>query len=714
MSEDHFTLDVDPDGVRSARKKVAALADALRTKGTESKAVPEEIGDQWTGDAARTVKREMRTLGRLMTRWAGRLDGATEALSTLADHYDDALAQLPDLNRKWRETESALTAAYDQADNNYDRATDTSGGREMNRMLLEEARLARTNARNAAAETRRTDQYNLSYSFGMLRMWLAHETRKCGTALAEASPFDVPESALEDLRRNNRLPSGPLDHGSVLSGLAMANGYYEERRREIEAEERRQAEQDALPQVLDDIEALQEALDDEDGEAVRAALEAIGEHKDDPAYASVLVRELGPEGAQEVLIGLDRVINRHELYLEDDWPAIEAFVDTVAHGVSEMPHPEFATYLEKWMDEDYGAKTWALIASSGHADGRVNVAALSYHSEVYNASLDNHMGPGLFPQIYHYAYADADMFEQWRQRSSGSDLADILQEASPEHRDDLLFRMTNISVPGGTMSLDQWQLIADTFGETLQEVSDRYVEATEDGQPAPDDLMQALLEATHLPYDFRYQEAYRDHVEQVVTDPAFLATYIDDAQEGDVKPSTLNNVLRTLDVDADELAGSVLDHLARAGASEERIAENLGYMLRTEGLLGAEINLAGVVKSLTNSAISATAKHPLTAPVMGVLNALVAEFERLEKDNRAWDAANGSNRTHNLLGFSIYVRLNGVPEEFSDWVEETGREGDEDAINDWIQVLKNERPQPEIYQDINNLVELIDEARDEQ
>ncbi len=66
MADDHFTLDIQPDVLRGVETRLGTLADHLKTKGTTVAGTPGEIGSQWTGTAADTIKTEMTGLGELM------------------------------------------------------------------------------------------------------------------------------------------------------------------------------------------------------------------------------------------------------------------------------------------------------------------------------------------------------------------------------------------------------------------------------------------------------------------------------------------------------------------------------------------------------------------------------------------------------------------------------------------------------------------------
>ena len=73
MSEKHFSIDCDPDGLREVANRMGTLKDHLDTKAGTVKGTPGEIGDGWTGDAATSIKQEITGLGTHMSGFADKL-----------------------------------------------------------------------------------------------------------------------------------------------------------------------------------------------------------------------------------------------------------------------------------------------------------------------------------------------------------------------------------------------------------------------------------------------------------------------------------------------------------------------------------------------------------------------------------------------------------------------------------------------------------------
>ena len=97
--------------------------------------------------------------------------------------------------------------------------------------------------------------------------------------------------------------------------------------------------------------------------------------------------------------------------------------------------------------------------------------------------------------------------------------------------------------------------------------------------------------------------------------------------------------------------------------------------------------------------------------MLGVFNALLAEYERMEKNIKDWESAMGENELHNQVGFALYIPDLRPAAGVERWLAEHDRPDDEDAMVDFLQEQKSAGT--DLYHDINNLVNIIDESRDE-
>jgi WXG100 family type VII secretion target len=707
VSDKHFTLDIDPDGLRSVATKLSTLKSHIETKAGTVKGTPGDIGDSWTGDAATSIKSEMTGLGKTMDRYGDKLQPAIEKLRSLARDYDDALERLPELNRKWEQAETDYQDALDanQAKVERTRREWREQGMTINMTLNHELDEMRNSGASAAFEAKRTTQHNLEIDFGYMKMYLAQQTRGLSTTLADAVPVKIDPDAL-DKWRSGESDTNPL--AGLLGEMDLT--------KQIDDKAHADALQELKEQAEEDVEALQDALEDGDTEAIEKALDEIGENADNAGYARELVRKLGADGVHDVYSQIDDMVRQNELVTEELWPHLKGFNDAVAHGMEHMGGEEFASFMEQMNDNDYFQRELALIAASDYAKGKVSAAAMAYFSQVYISDPSSTMGRTLFPEVFHYAYGENDihMMEEWDAKADGSDLAEFFQHMDEGDQRDLLDHMLVFSHgPTDSVGDEDWEKIAKLYGETVQAVRDQgNAGIGQEGARFPSDTMELLLSYVNAPNNSMYSDDYKGYVEDVVKDPKFLTWYIRDVIDDGAGPRELNDAIKFVDGNADDLMESIIEYQVSTGVNEAEIAEFIGYMLRTDELLGDKIKLGGVLKSLVESGISAGVKHPATGPVLGVFNALLAEYERMEGNIQAWEDAMGDNELHNQLGFALYVRIYGQPPEFEQWLEKHGREDDEDAMVDFLQEQKTQGT--DLYNDINNLVDIIDESRDEE
>ncbi len=708
MSEKHFSIDCDPDGLREVAHRMGTLKDHLDTKAGTVKGTPGEIGDGWTGDAATSIKTEMTGLGTHMGGFADKLQPVIAGLRSLARDYDEALARLPGLNKKWNQAQTDYDNAVSAADNQRQRTLDElQKDGPVNGGIRNELDDVRSGQVSEAAGARQTAQHNLEIDFGYMVQHLGMRTRALADTLADSGPIPISSDQLANWRATG---DAGLDHSGITATLKLTG---DREAQELE-EEIALLHSQAREEVKADLEDLNEALDDGDPEAIQDALDEIGANADDPIYSQELVDELGADGVQDLYVKINDNLTNSTLYMEDLWPHLQGFNDAIANGISQKNDEEMAEFLEAFMEKDYGPKTWALIASSEYADGRVNAAAIAYYSEVYNASLSNMGGmPGLFPQVFNYAYGDNDMLDQWDANSSGSDLADILEEASKEHRDDLMFRLLNVQVDGGTMNEDDFQHIASLYGEMLVALKDRHLDALQDSVGARPDLLMEMLEWRNRNLgNPQYTDPIAPYLAELVNDPEWALWYLNNARDGFVPASTFKDLIDESGTKPEDLIASMTTYQIQRGDNPEQVATNLGLLMRQQDLLGDDIKWGGVLKSVAESLVSAGAKTPLTGPTLGVFNALLSEIQRLEKADQDLDGAMTKNAVQEVFAFSIYTQVHGGPPPgFEEFVERENLGDNDRAVNLYIQHLE-EQGGP-VWHEIEKYITNIDESRDE-
>lgn len=221
----HFTLDVDPDSLKTTKKWLTDLSTHLTTKGGTVATTPEEIGDDWTGTAATSIKGEMTALGEEMKgSYATNLERLAHDVGVLEKAYRHALdEELPALNKRWREAKGDYDAAVKKADKHYDSLTDFEPkDGPPNRAVLLEARTIKSHATSAAFTDLETEQGKIEADYDDLVERLKLRTGKLGTALVEHTPVSVPTDAVKDFQENGAYPSEPLGQAHLLPGLPMS------------------------------------------------------------------------------------------------------------------------------------------------------------------------------------------------------------------------------------------------------------------------------------------------------------------------------------------------------------------------------------------------------------------------------------------------------------------------------------------------------------
>ncbi|KQY64690.1 MULTISPECIES: alpha/beta hydrolase [unclassified Nocardioides] len=206
---DHFSLDVDPESLRAAGRRLKRIVTMLDERAPKVVATPDQIGDQWTGPPASKVKSEMTTLGETLTSARPKVKSAMRAANHLATLYDDALEQLPSLNRRWAETVADHKAALAQASSDQAKAVkEATRSGEID--IADEVRIRKINGgqTRAAASAMSAAQARLTTEFEDLQADLRRDTRDAAREFRENLLVKAP--ALD--------PNGPISNrGRVLS-----------------------------------------------------------------------------------------------------------------------------------------------------------------------------------------------------------------------------------------------------------------------------------------------------------------------------------------------------------------------------------------------------------------------------------------------------------------------------------------------------------------
>lgn len=202
----HYQLDVDPDSLRLAKKSYAAVAEELGRRATKVEATPGDIGDDWQGSAATTVKADMGTVATMLTAFQGDFEDAATALSNLATVYDDALATIGRLNTRHSDAVADYEATLRRLDREHDQDVRdlTKDGRVSHRFEHEELGEIYSGKRSSAAGVRDGIVEKLDAQYEDLVESCRTATSTCARSLENATYVKVPK----DIQLNLSDPRG--------------------------------------------------------------------------------------------------------------------------------------------------------------------------------------------------------------------------------------------------------------------------------------------------------------------------------------------------------------------------------------------------------------------------------------------------------------------------------------------------------------------------
>lgn len=191
-----FALDVDASSLRTAAREMRRMAAEIDRRGGSVRATPDEIGDGWTGRAARATKKEVTSLGRHLDRFVTRLDASREAVIALANTYAEATREVRELNTRWDAASDAYDAALETAAQRH--AEDAPPG--INPAFTRSGDPEYTRAVEAATTTCRAAHGRLDDCFETLLSDLRRATRTCAAALRDEVPLPVEPDAVSVYR----------------------------------------------------------------------------------------------------------------------------------------------------------------------------------------------------------------------------------------------------------------------------------------------------------------------------------------------------------------------------------------------------------------------------------------------------------------------------------------------------------------------------------
>ena len=201
---DHFSLDVDPDVVAAASRRLGERADHLRGRGRTAASAPGRWRSGWSSRTAATVAEEATTLADHLTTFGGKLATASELVGRFAEDLAHAVdVEVPDLNRRWRAADATYDDGVAAAHSRHDRAlADIDAGtspqaRKMIRMDLDDVRSSGISAASAA---RAATQDKLELEFQDVRDRLRRHAARISDALTDAVAVPVPPALVSAYR----------------------------------------------------------------------------------------------------------------------------------------------------------------------------------------------------------------------------------------------------------------------------------------------------------------------------------------------------------------------------------------------------------------------------------------------------------------------------------------------------------------------------------
>jgi uncharacterized protein YukE len=339
---DHYHLDIHPDDLRKASKTVSRLAEHCDAKGRTVTGTPGEIGDQWTGQAATSIKAEMTGLGRVMTGFVAKLDACKGALDGLADDYDDAKTKLVSLNKRWQDAQDAYTAAVNKADSDQRTANQNANAGDKPPTQADKDQIAgdHTRAVNAAKTAHTTAIGGLDQEFQDLKDHLQRQTTSAGGKLASNGvPIPVPPGTIEAYQHGYYYPV-TLDHSALESGLALTKEFEDKRiDLDIQAQGKQAAEQ----------------LMNSNGDISPALIAQIQEQSGNPYFANGLAANIDPEQLNAVLAQYDQRLTESGDYSPEEiakrnnaaLEAIGTTIGTATQGEGDLTLPP--DFEAKWV-----------------------------------------------------------------------------------------------------------------------------------------------------------------------------------------------------------------------------------------------------------------------------------------------------------------------------------------------------------------------------
>lgn len=524
----------------------------------------------------------------------------------------------------------------------------------------------------------------------------------------------VPDSALEDLA-NGKLPPHPFDHSELLEGMELARGYEAAQIREVQE----QAQDD-----VEELQALQEDPDLDDGARMRELLSDLEGRADDPVYAAAFAQAGGPDLLNDMYDLAQYYVNVGESEVEDWEKSFGAFNDVYAAGLGEYSDIDLAEFVRRFGNTETASRLGAL-AGSDYADERLPGLALTLsHYMDYNLPVDRDgaldLGRHMQGRVWDRPYEE--MVAALSERTDPELLARVLNNADPDDREGLLRELGDLHAYG------QHPLNADAYAVRTDMLRDLMTAARDGNFP---ETFESVLESLQHNEDSLELSQTDLDMKAFLTDEEtldFLArsrTQVDQETVAELHHDWLE------DEDVQGLVEEMIRRNGEDGVDAMSTAENIGYLLGLADAADFDVDYSSAMGPITNAARDRLIEElgkavPSLGKTVPGINVAIEILEGLgEQAAEAAErrAEHGEKWTdeqmHQNLAWIIYLQENGAPESYTDWLNDPEAQQSVSASDPLAAAAQYEtwiadpdHQDLETLQRLRELRRLIDDARD--
>jgi uncharacterized protein YukE len=685
---DHYQLNLDPQQLRHVAKFLGEAEAHMTSKGNQVAGTPDEIGGQWTGEAATAIKAEMSALGGVMS--AGRsafstgLDEAQQALTTLAGHLESAQEQLADLNKRWNDAQTE----YDEApigDHDPERGGETAG------------------------ERRTRKQGSADADFEDLKTWCKARVAECGEAIALSAPISY--------RGYN---GSTLSYNTNPDALLPLLKLTEQRKALLEQQETSRIEGKR------DAERLQKLLDGRepyDSVEIRELMESIGKRADDPHYAEAFVRQGGSKLLKDAYDAAanDLQVSGGQLITQEDWEGpLQGLNDVYAAGLERVDGKVLGQ-----VTADLGSPRYigilTAITGSDYAGPRTNSAVLPY------AHYLEDQDPGATPfdmtrwmsQLANDGASVDDIIQGYRDDMlSGKDLAVLVNEMDSKSRDRWVFELLN----------DRGNPYDDQVEKNWDQILPGLLDAARD-HPALGTLgtLFAALDAHQPPADSSFD------MKKFFTDPRTIDLLAQYPESLDDQQDTIAKLFgRYVDKKAvNDLLKDIITRDMKADGGIEASAKHLGYILGLAEAAHVDYKvdelikpIAGQIRSELQGRLTELIKTGGTTaakmvPALNVaivaLDAMVAEAGKDDAARKQFEEGWKDGDLHQTMAWMLYLQRNGAPDSYEAWKNEASVPGSDPLLEasqymGWLSSHPPDSPEYKLWLELEDLSGRVGDA----